>query len=169
MIIGLRMPHRPLQRVMREHHRPAGPRLRDLDQDPAYVAASQLQRDRTRRPAVQPFAQPVLNRIADGLPRARLDTDVDVRVQRLQLVLDIQPGVPGHLAAYPLPVPCEPERHLAAPASRASPVTAHIAPVSSVIKVARIFTKPALRHARERNTWLPTWLPRDLGSGLPGL
>jgi len=86
------------------------------------------------RPAVQPFLQPVVGCVPDGVVRPGSDARFEVAVQRLEPVLDHGLGLAGDLAPDPLPVWTEPEADDAAPPALAVPVPVAVAARSVVLE-----------------------------------
>ena len=129
------MPDRALDRVVRDHDRPARARGRDVRQHLADILGGQfaqrpladavdewlegtpVERDGLLRAAVETVTQPVLDRLADRVTAVRCrDPGAEVGVKCLELVLDLLLGAAAHLAADPLAVRPVAERHRATPA-----------------------------------------------------
>jgi hypothetical protein len=96
-------------------------------------------------PAGQALGQPVGNRHIHRVARSGPDARVQLRMQRLELVLDFGPGLAAELLADPLPIRGVAERDHPAPAAgtglvvRAVPAVAPVVEVDSVFAVAPAF------------------------------
>ncbi len=112
---------RDLQRPGRQllaQHRQRRPdiRRRQLPQRPGPDPVRQrpdavpVQLHRPHRSPRQPMLQPVVHRRPDGVPGRRLQTDVELSMQRPELVPDLLLRLAGDLPAQALAVRAEPDR-----------------------------------------------------------
>src|SRR5262249_43828181 len=131
-----------------------------------WLEGTPVERDGLVRTTVETVTQPVLYSLADRIAAVRCrDPGAEVSVKRLKLVPDLLLSAASHLTADPLAVRPVAERHRAAPAPRAAFVVTRVSAVAGVVEVDRVIAKATSTHGRERNTWLPHWLPAGLCGG----
>jgi len=85
-------------------------------------------------------------------------------VHILELVLDLGPGLTGHLPPDPLAIHVKAKRHHATPAANARPVMDAIPAVAPVVEVDAVLAIPRgakTQLYRKPTTWLPQWLPKQ--------
>jgi hypothetical protein len=95
--------------------------------------------DRLGGPAGEALGRPVSHRSLDRVALDSPEARVELRVQRLEPVLNFGPGLAADLLADPLPVGGVAERHHPAPPARTGLVVSAVPAVVPVVEVDAVF------------------------------